>query len=76
MTVSYGGHKPGTFAASYDFEPIPGFHKDPVAARMRLVEAGVDLKTTMDAPEYPSDDCKTYCVVTLVFEATQSAQIE
>lgn len=58
-------------ATGYDPQPtpVPGIHKDPVAARKRLVEAGVDFKTTEDAPEYTSDDCETYCVATLVFEA-------
>ena len=56
-------------------KPVAGFHKDPVAARKRLIEAGVDFKATDDAPEI-KNDCETYCVATLVFEATQSAQIE
>lgn len=66
---------PGGADNSY-LKPIPGFRKDPVAARKRLIEAGVDFITTEDASDYTSDDCETYCVATLVFEALGSAQMK
>ena len=67
---------PGTLSLGENLKHVTGFHKDSVAARKRLIEAGIDFKIAEDAPEYTSDDCETYCVVTLVFEATQSAQVE
>ena len=44
--------------------------KDPNGTRKRLIEAGVEFKTSGDATEHTSDDCETYLVATLVFEAT------
>lgn len=49
--------------------PEPRASKDPSGARKRLIKAGVDFSLE-DAPEHSRDDCETYCVVTLVFEAT------
>ncbi len=43
---------------------------DPNGARKRLIEAGVDFKTSGDAAEITSTDYETYRVATLVFEAT------
>lgn len=70
VTNGVGGLDPRILVSSYGFKSIPGFHKDPVAARKRLIGAGVDFKIAEDALENTSDDCETYCVVTLVFEAT------
>ena len=50
---------------------VNGTHapSDPKEARERLVKAGVDFRVWDGEPEILEDDCLTYYVVSLLYEA-------